>query len=270
MSLVFDINTARFYESWCDSPQGRAMRRSAEELILALLEPQQGERVLDIGCGGGYYLEFMNRLGLDVTGIDASPYMINLAGERLGNRCSLNRGLAEDLPYEDNEFDLVVLINTLEFLDDPLEALREAGRVANRQVFIGVMNSLAWHCLRTKSLNLFRESLFDQVKFFNVWELKSYIQMAYGPVPVEWRCVQAWPSFMEKAGICKSGLWNMRHWPFGSFLGASVRMVYSVKTDNMPLKIEVKKKGQTIAGELSMERVDLVQEVQGDERSLSV
>ena len=256
MGLVFDINTARFYESWCHSPQGKAMGRAAEELILALLNPRPGERVLDIGCGSGYHLEFMNRLGLDVTGIDASPYMINLARERLGNRCSLNRGMAEDLPYEDNEFDLVVLINTLEFLDDPLEALREAGRVGNRQVFIGVMNSLAWHCLRTKSLNLFRESPFDQVRFFNVWELKSYIQMAYGPVPVEWRCSQTWPSFMEKAGICKNGLWNLRHWPFGSFLGASVRIVYSVKTDNIPLKIEVKKKRQTIAGELSMEKVD--------------
>ncbi len=246
------------------------MRRSAEELILALLNPRPGERVLDIGCGGGYYLEFMNRLGLDVTGIDASPYMINLAREHLGNRCSLNRGMAEDLPYEDNEFDLVVLINILEFLDDPLEALREAGRVAGRQVFIGVMNSLAWHCLRTKSLNLFRESLFDQVKFFNVWELKSYIQMAYGPVPVEWRCAQAWPSFMEKAGICKNSPWNLKHWPFGSFLGASVRIVYSVKTNNIPLGIGVKKKRQTIAGELSMEKVDHLREVQGDERGLSV
>jgi ubiquinone/menaquinone biosynthesis C-methylase UbiE len=268
MGLVFDINTARFYESWCHSPQGKAMGRAAEELILALLNPRPGERVLDIGCGSGYHLEFMNRLSLDVTGIDASPYMINLARERLGNRCSLNRGMAEDLPYEDNEFDLVVLINTLEFLDDPLEALREAGRVASGRVFIGVMNSLAWHYLRTKSQNLFRESLFNQVKFFNVWELKSYIQLAYGPAPVEWRCTQAWPSFVEKTGI--NGLWNLRHWPFGSFLGASVRIVYSVKTDNIPLKIGVKKKGQTIAGELSMEKVDPIQEMQGDERSLSL
>jgi ubiquinone/menaquinone biosynthesis C-methylase UbiE len=268
MGLIFDINAARFYESWYQSPQGRAMRRSAEELILTLLNPRSGERVLDIGCGGGYHLEFMSRLGLDVTGIDASPYMINLAAERLGNRCSLNRGMAEDLPYEDNEFDLAVLINTLEFLDDPLAALREAGRVARRQVFIGVMNSLAWHFLRTKSQNLFRESFFDQVKFFNVWELKSYIQLAYGPVPVEWRCAQAWPSFVEKTGI--NSLWNLRHWPFGSFLGASVRIVYSVKTDSIPLKIGVKKKGQTIAGELSMEKVDRIQEMQGDERSLSL
>jgi ubiquinone/menaquinone biosynthesis C-methylase UbiE len=268
MGLIFDINAAKFYESWYQSPQGRAMRRSAEELILTLLNPRPGERVLDIGCGGGYHLEFMSRLGLDVTGIDASPYMINLAAERLGNRCSLNRGMAEDLPYEDNEFDLAVLINTLEFLDDPLAALREAGRVANRQVFIGVMNSLAWHFLRTKSQNLFRESFFDQVKFFNVWELKSYIQAAYGPVPVEWRCAQAWPSFVEKTGI--NSLWNLRHWPFGSFLGASVRIVYSVKTGNIPLKIGVKKKGQTIAGELSMEKVDRIKEMQGDERSLSL
>jgi hypothetical protein len=119
-------------------------------------------------------------------------------------------------------------------------------------------------------LNLFRESLFDQVKFFNVWELKSYIQIAYGPVPMDWRCAQALPSFVEKTGICRNDLWNLGHWPFGSFLGASVRIVYSVKTDNIPLKIEVKKKRQTIAGELSMEKIAPIQERQGHERSLSI
>jgi SAM-dependent methyltransferase len=270
MGLVFDINAAKFYESWYHSPQGRAMRRSSEKLILALLNPQSGERVLDIGCGGGYHLEFMNRLGLDITGIDASPYMINMARERLGNRCSLKRGMAEDLPYDDNEFDLAVLINTLEFLDDPLLALREAGRVASERIFIGVMNSLAWHCLCTKSQNLFRESLFDHVRFFNVWELKSYIQLAYGPVPTEWRSAQAWPSFLEKTGIFKDNLWNPKHWPFGSFLGASVRILYSVKTDNIPLKIRAEKTEQSIAGELSMEKIDRMPLRKGNERGLPI
>ena len=270
MGLIFDINAGRRYESWCLSPRGRAMQRSAERLILTLLNPQPGERALDVGCGAGHHLEFINRLGLDVTGVDASPYMINMARERLGNRCSIHRGMAEDLPYDDNEFDLVVLINTLEFLDDPLQALREAGRVASGRVFIGVMNSLAWHCLCTRSQNLFRQSFFDHVRFYNVWEVKSYIQLAYGPVPVEWRCTQAWPSFMGRIGICKMDLLNLRHWPFGSFLGVSARILYSVKTDNIPLKIRVKKAGQSIAGELSMENINPVQDRQRDERGLSI
>lgn len=270
MGLIFDINAFRLYESWCDSPRGRAMERSAEKLILALLNPQPGERVLDIGCGAANHLQFLNKLGLDITGIDASPYMINMARERLGNRCSLNRGVAEDLPFDDNEFDLAVLINTLEFLDDPLQALREAGRVAGRRVFIGAMNSISWHCLCTKLKNLFRESFFNHVKFYNIWELKSYVQLAYGHVPMEWRCTQVWPSFIGKMGVFKSNFWNLKHCPFGLFLGLSARILYRVKTDGLPLKMRMKKARQSIAGGLTVKNVDGVKERQGDERGLSI
>ncbi|UCF57145.1 MAG: methyltransferase domain-containing protein [Deltaproteobacteria bacterium] len=270
MGLIFDINAARLYEFWCHSPQGRAMERSAEKLILTLLNPQPGERVLDIGCGAGNHLLFFNKLGLDITGLDASPYMISMARERLGNRCSLNRGMAGDLPFDDNEFDLAVLINTLEFLDDPLQALREAGRVASRRVFIGTMNSLSWHCLCTKLLSVFRDSLFNHVKFYNIWELKSYVQLAYGHVPMEWRCTQVWPSSIGKIGVFKSDLWNLKHCPFGSFLGLSARILHWVKTDNLPLKIRMKKARQSIASGLTMKNVNRVEDSPGDERGLSI
>ena len=270
MGLIFDINAAKLYESWCRSSQGRAMEQSAEKLILTLLNPQPGERILDIGCGTGNHLLFLSKLGLDITGIDASPCMINIARERLGKRCSLNRGMAEDLPFDDNEFDLAVLINTLEFLDDPLQAFREAGRVASRRVFIGVMNSLSWRCLSTTLQGLFRESLFSHVKSYNMWDLKSYAQLAYGHVPMEWSCTQVWPSFIGRIGFFKSDLWNLKHCPFGLFLGLSARILYWVKTDNLPLKTKMKKARQSIASGLTMKDVNHEEESQGDERGLSI
>ena len=270
MGLIFDIQAARLYESWCRSPQGRAMERAAEKLTLTLLNPQPGERVLDIGCGAGNHLLFFNKQGLDLTGIDASPYMISVARERLGSRCALNRGLAEDLPYDDNEFDLAVLINTLEFLDDPLQALREAGRVASRRVFIGVMNSLSWHYLRAKLQALFRDSLFDRVRFYNLWELKTYFQMAYGRVPMEWSCTQAWPFSMGRIGLLKSDLLTLKHCPFGSFLGFSAQIKYWMRTDKISLKIRMKKARESVASGLTMKRVNRVKETYGEERGLSV
>jgi ubiquinone/menaquinone biosynthesis C-methylase UbiE len=92
MGLIFDINTAKLYESWCHSPQGKAVEQSAERVFLTLLDPQPGERVLDIGCGDGNHLLFFSKLGLDISGIDASPYMISKARERLGRQCFLKTG----------------------------------------------------------------------------------------------------------------------------------------------------------------------------------
>jgi SAM-dependent methyltransferase len=246
------------------------MERSAEKLTLSLLKPQPGERILDIGCGAGNHLLYFSKLGLDITGIDASPYMISMARERLGNRCALNRGLAEDLPYDDNEFDLAVLINTLEFLDDPLQVLREAGRVANRKVFIGVMNGLSWHCLRAKLQAQFSDSLFSHVRFYNLWELKTYVQTAYGRVPVEWSCTQAWPFSMGRMGLFKGDLWNLKHCPFGSFLGFSAQIKYWARTDKVPLKIRMKKARESVARELTMKNVNCVKETYGEQRGLSV
>jgi ubiquinone/menaquinone biosynthesis C-methylase UbiE len=270
MGLIFDINAARLYESWCRSPQGKAMERSAEKLILTLVAPQPGERVLDIGCGTGNHLLFFSKLGLDINGIDASLYMINRARERLGSRVLLKQARAEDLPFDDNEFDLAVFINTLEFLDDPLQALGEAGRVANRKVFIGVMNSFSWNCLCVKLQNFFQKSLFHHVKFYNLWELKSHVQMAYGPVPVAWRCAQVLPSLIEKIEGLKTDRWNLRSWPFGSFLGLSVTILYCVKTDNLPLKIRMTETRQPVTGGLSMKNLNRGEGVQREEGGLSL
>ena len=220
-----------------------------ETLIPELLEPRHKERVLDIGCGAGNHLLFLNKLGLDITGIDASPYMISLAGKRLGHRCTLKTGLAEDLPFDDNEFDLAVLIHTLDFLDNPVQALREAGRVAKRKVFIGVVNSLSWHIINDKLKGLNTETISRYSKSFTLWELQSHIKRAYGSVPVAWRSDRIWPRFLDRlCGFLSDG-WSLKSCPFSSFLGIAATIKYTVKTNNLPLKIRVEKAGRSSVAE---------------------
>lgn len=270
MGLIFDINSARLYDSWYHSPKGRAMDKWVEDAVITLLNPRPGERILDIGCGAGNQLLFFNKMGLDLSGLDASPYMISRAKERLGNRCSLKTGKAEDLPYDDNEFDLAVLINTLEFLDDPQKALQEAARVAKRRVFIGVMNSFSWTCQCAKMKSLVRKSLFSCLRPYNLWELKSLVQGTLGNVPTGWHCGQIWPAFMGKIGRFLTEQWRFNHCPFGAFLGLSVTMTYWVRTEGHPLKIRLKKAGRSMVNGVTMENLKPAKEVQKNERSLSL
>jgi ubiquinone/menaquinone biosynthesis C-methylase UbiE len=235
MGLIFDREYSRRYESWYRSARGRAMDRFVEKAIYELLDPRPKERLLDIGCGSGNHLLFFNKLGIDINGVDASPYMIDIARRRLGDRCTLRRGMAEDLPFDDNEFDLAVLINTLEFVDDPLKALKEAGRVAKRKVFICVMNSLSWRCIIDRLQGLISENLSRHIILYHIWELKSYVRKAYGPIPVAWRS--------EGRGA------------FGTFLGLSATMEYRVRTDNLLLKISMGKKEQPVGGGLTTSRM---------------
>lgn len=49
------------------------------EGVLALLAPQPGERILDVGCGTGHLTNAITEAGAEVTGIDSSPEMIAAA-----------------------------------------------------------------------------------------------------------------------------------------------------------------------------------------------
>ncbi len=270
MGLIFDRNIARAYESWYHSPQGRAIDRSIEQLILTLLKPRQGERVLDIGCGTGNHLITFSRLGLNVSGIDASTHMIQKAKERLGHLCTLRTGMAEDLPFDDNEFDLAVMIGTLEFLDNPLLALREAGRVANKKVFIGVINSLSWSGFVKRVQGYFGDPLFGRSRFYNLWQLKSFLRAAYGDTPVSWACIKIRPSFVEDVRPSGKDPCELKHSPFGSFLGISATMTYTIKADSLPLKIKIKKPSQSLIGANTVSHLKQIRGVRTDERGIPV
>lgn len=253
MGLIFDKNVAGLYKSWYHSPQGRKIDGSIEQLIVSLLDPTAGERVLDIGCGTGNHLLYFSRMGLDVSGVDASSYMIDKAKKRLGHRCTLKIGRAENLPFDDNEFDLAVFINTIEFLDDPLQALREAGRVAKRKVFVGVLNSLSLSGLMKSIQGYFGDPLFSRTRCYNLWQVKSLLRMAYGNAPVSWGCIDIWPSFIEETGTFGMHFRDIGHLPFGSFLGISATMIYKIMTDNLPLKDRLKKASQSLVGARTLE-----------------
>lgn len=91
------------------------------------LEPSQ--RVLDVGCGVGAFLRLVAERGGEPFGIDASEALIEFARRRLPD-ADLCVGEMQDLPYDDNTFDLVTGFNSFFFANDMVAALREAGRVA--------------------------------------------------------------------------------------------------------------------------------------------
>jgi SAM-dependent methyltransferase len=91
------------------------------------LEP--GQRVLDIGCGVGAFLRLVAERGGEPHGIDASESLIAFAQNRLPD-ADLHVGEMENLPWEDDTFDLVTGFNSFFFANDMVAALREAGRIA--------------------------------------------------------------------------------------------------------------------------------------------
>lgn len=106
--------------------------RSARARSLDLLELRDGERVLVVGCGTGLDLCLLPRRGLDLTGVDASPRMLDRAAaraRRLGVEAELRCMDAAHLDFPDAAFDAVVLHLILAVVPDPGAVLRETARV---------------------------------------------------------------------------------------------------------------------------------------------
>src|SRR6185437_17128793 len=76
-------------------------RRSVYRRVVALSGARPGDRVLDIGCGGGYLARLLSAAvapGGQVTGLDTSAPAIGYARKRATANCSFVVGAAQDLP----------------------------------------------------------------------------------------------------------------------------------------------------------------------------
>lgn len=94
--------------------------------------------VLDIGCGTGALCYVLYKNGLQVTGIDVAEKMVSKSREKLrGTKVKIFKvNPEEDLPFEDNSFDIVISSYVAHGLkpDRRIELYKEASRVAKEKV----------------------------------------------------------------------------------------------------------------------------------------
>ena len=222
MGYVFNFNDAKTYERSGQHHANRFLADLEKKLLLDLLKPLPGKTALDIGCGTGASLGMLIEAGLRTTGLDPSPYMLDIASGKFGHRVDLHRGFAEDLPFDDNSFNYVCLITTLEYVDDPLKALEEACRVARNKIFIGVMNRYAIRGVQLRIKGIFRKTYYNHARFFSVWELKQTLQGLLGDVPISWRTVCHLPSASGRFAQKFERFSLLQRCPFGLFAGMVV------------------------------------------------
>jgi SAM-dependent methyltransferase len=248
MGYVFDFHDARNYARWATQQRNQWAADLERDLMVNLLKPCEGESILNIGCGTGYSTLPLLQLGLNVTGIDPSPYMLDIAHATLGSRVDLYRGFAEDLPFDDNSFNHAFFFISLEFVDDPVKSLEEACRVAKDKVFIGFINRFALKGIQLRLQGLFNISIYNQARFFSIWKLKRIGRQVAGPIPISWRTVCQLPNASGRVmrSIERSDI--VQHCPFGTFGGIVMTLVPQLRTRPLALRYEAAKKRALVAG----------------------
>jgi SAM-dependent methyltransferase len=100
----------------------------AAEHVVQRAGIEEGHAVLDLGTGSGNAAVLAARAGAEVTAVDPSPRLLEVARERTGaGRFEVGR--AEDLPFADESFDRVLSLFAVIFSEQPSEAAKEIRRV---------------------------------------------------------------------------------------------------------------------------------------------
>jgi SAM-dependent methyltransferase len=135
--VAFDV-TAEAY--------ARFMGRYADPLadqFVELAGVRAGQRALDVGCGpGSLTSRLAERLGAEsVSAIDPSPSFVSATHDRLPG-VDVQQGVAEELPFADASYDVVLAQLVVHFMQDPVRGLGEMGRVAGPG---GVVAASVWN-----------------------------------------------------------------------------------------------------------------------------
>jgi len=109
------------------------------ERLIEIYNLKPDSSILDAGCGKGFLLYELKKLlpSCLVTGFDISQYAISQAPETIISHLDVRR-IQDPWPYNDNEFDLVISLNTLHNLQlfDLETALMEMERVAKEKYLV--------------------------------------------------------------------------------------------------------------------------------------
>lgn len=220
----FDAH-ASDYDAWYDTELGRYVDDVEKRLIEELAEPLAGERALDIGCGTGNHTIWLAEKGLTVTGLDESPTMLAVAAgktDEADHAITWVLGNAHGLPFEENQFDLVISIATMEFIEDRHQVLRDAMRLlkpGGRLVLGLLTRDSPWGEFYLTNVREHPDSVFAKAHFFTEQEIAGLLDAPYTlrkglyhpPAPdVDRKVAEEWEAKKQALRADRAGFFAVR------------------------------------------------------------
>lgn len=146
--------------------------------VSATVGPLDATSVLDAGCGEGETLTRLDGLLPDrVAAVDLSEEAVLFASRRLPS-VDVTRHSIEDLPFEDDSFELVICLEVLEHLPEPGRALRELARVSAGNLVISVPHE-PWFRLGSLLRGKYVRGLGNHPEHVNHWNrgtLRAFLE----------------------------------------------------------------------------------------------
>lgn len=129
------------------NPIARALVGGYKEALRELVLQIEVDTLLEVGCGEGYVMEFLDPLlGARMNGMDVDTAVVRGAAARCPDS-GFAVGDGHELPYPAGAFDLVLACEVLEHVSDPHRVLGELARVTRRHALVSVPREPIWRIL---------------------------------------------------------------------------------------------------------------------------
>ena len=157
---IRDMKKNNFYENFAsefDTQMNKYDLSVRLKVVFEQLLPEDisGKKLLDAGCGTGFFSAVGCKKGAFVTSMDLGPKLLN----EVSKKCESTRviGSVLDMEFKNDQFDFIVCSEVIEHTQDPYKALRELYRVLkpNGTLALTVPNRFwKWSCIFANALNL--------------------------------------------------------------------------------------------------------------------
>ncbi len=132
------------FNDWAKKGRAEGMEKGhgpAAREGFAYLDPKEGQRYLDIGCGNGYTVRWAAEAGAQAFGIDLSPDMIARAKKLSSefSRAHFEVCAFPNTPFEERSFDRIFSMETFYYLPDLDDALAAAHRLLRPQGLMAII-----------------------------------------------------------------------------------------------------------------------------------
>ena len=139
-----------------------------------------GKTILDVGCGYAAYSAALKERGYECYGCDINMDYLRTAASKVAVAA-----VGSVLPFPDRTFDTVLLFEVIEHIVNPETVLKEAFRVARRNVLITVPNAGDMELLRNNDVTYSHMLSSDHVNFFDSDSLEQLLRQFTKDVRVE-------------------------------------------------------------------------------------
>ncbi len=132
---AFDGQARAVYECRAFSDKDKIWR------ILNYAGLEKSYRVIDVGCGPGHILRELRGHVCEIVGLDISYLMLEMAKQQ-APEAEVVHGLAEEIPFPDNSFDLVLSRAAIHHVRDARAAFREMARICKPDCYVVIAETL--------------------------------------------------------------------------------------------------------------------------------